>query len=244
MTASKQARDLSLDLKKRARRRLVGAIALVLLMLIVLPNVLKDNTQQESTEELVVLMPGSAPLKTDVPIEELQLVTDDPVIQAASPEAVTSIANAETQSQINKQDPVSEKTKEKLVEKLSDAPVVLNKPAEVSVIKPVEKKPAIKVATIKPKAKPKAPVKQAKKETKIQSRYVVQLGVFKEQSNVKKLQAKIALAGFESLTSTVKKEGQTMIRLRVGHFITREGAENALKTLEENGLPGQVLSSQ
>jgi DedD protein len=38
------AGDLELNIKKRARRRLVGAIALVLLMVIVLPMILKDRS--------------------------------------------------------------------------------------------------------------------------------------------------------------------------------------------------------
>ena len=46
--------DQELSFKKRARRRLVGAIALVLLMIIVLPMILKDRTLVQPKEEITI----------------------------------------------------------------------------------------------------------------------------------------------------------------------------------------------
>ena len=50
--------DQEINLKKRARRRLVGAIALVLLMVIVLPMVLKDRSAIQSQDKPVITMPS------------------------------------------------------------------------------------------------------------------------------------------------------------------------------------------
>jgi DedD protein len=44
--------------KKRARRRLVGAISLVLLMVIVLPMVLKDRAATDPQEQITITLPG------------------------------------------------------------------------------------------------------------------------------------------------------------------------------------------
>lgn len=52
------AGDLELNLKKRARRRLVGAIALVLLMVIVLPMILKDRTAVTPAEKITITLPS------------------------------------------------------------------------------------------------------------------------------------------------------------------------------------------
>ena len=52
--------DQQLALKKRARRRLVGAIALVLLMIIVLPMVLKDRANTQPTDEVTITLSNSA----------------------------------------------------------------------------------------------------------------------------------------------------------------------------------------
>jgi len=58
--------DQELNFKKRARRRLVGAIALVLLMVIILPMVLKDRAASNPQEKIAITMP-SDPLPASVP---------------------------------------------------------------------------------------------------------------------------------------------------------------------------------
>lgn len=50
--------EMALILKKRARRRLVGAIALVLLMIIILPRILQDRAIQTSQESIKITMPA------------------------------------------------------------------------------------------------------------------------------------------------------------------------------------------
>ncbi len=50
--------DQELNFKKRARRRLVGAIALVLLMVIILPMVLKDRAASTPQEKIAITMPS------------------------------------------------------------------------------------------------------------------------------------------------------------------------------------------
>jgi DedD protein len=49
--------DQELSLKKRARRRLVGAIALVLLMVIVLPMILQDRSALAPQAPIKITMP-------------------------------------------------------------------------------------------------------------------------------------------------------------------------------------------
>ena len=50
--------DQELNLKKRARRRLVGAIALVLLMIIVLPMILKDRAATSPQDKITISLPS------------------------------------------------------------------------------------------------------------------------------------------------------------------------------------------
>ena len=52
--------DQELTLKKRARRRLVGAVALVLLMVIVLPQILQDRAVLAQQEPIKITMPEVA----------------------------------------------------------------------------------------------------------------------------------------------------------------------------------------
>ena len=76
--------DLELNLKKRARRRLVGAIALVLLMIIVLPIILKDRAAITPAEKVTITLPSeqsqTAPSDFDssiVPAEPATAVIED-----------------------------------------------------------------------------------------------------------------------------------------------------------------------
>jgi DedD protein len=52
------ASEQELNFKKRARRRLVGAIALVVLMIIVLPMILKDRNATGAQEKITITLPS------------------------------------------------------------------------------------------------------------------------------------------------------------------------------------------
>jgi len=52
--------DQELNFKKRARRRLVGAIVLVLLMIVFLPMVLKERTVSSPQEQITITLPEEA----------------------------------------------------------------------------------------------------------------------------------------------------------------------------------------
>lgn len=55
------AADIELNLKKKARRRLVGAIALVILMIIVLPLLLEDRSAVVSHEDVKISIQNDPP---------------------------------------------------------------------------------------------------------------------------------------------------------------------------------------
>ena len=50
--------EQELQFKKRARRRLVGAIGLVLLMITILPLLLKDKTEQAASKDILISIPS------------------------------------------------------------------------------------------------------------------------------------------------------------------------------------------
>jgi DedD protein len=94
------AGDLELNLKKRARRRLVGAIALVLLMVIVLPMILKDRAAITPAEKITITLPReqaqTVPSDFDssiVPAEPAGTVIDETAPESL-PEKDTNIATS------------------------------------------------------------------------------------------------------------------------------------------------------
>lgn len=99
------AGDLELNLKKRARRRLVGAIALVLLMVIVLPMILKDRAAITPAEKITITLPSeqaqNVPSDFDssiVPAEPAKAGIDETELESV-PEKVTNIAtNADAEA--------------------------------------------------------------------------------------------------------------------------------------------------
>ena len=99
------AGDLELNLKKRARRRLVGAIALVLLMVIVLPMILKDRAAITPAEKITITLPSeqaqNVPSDFDssiVPAEPAKAGIDETELESV-PEKETNIAtNADAEA--------------------------------------------------------------------------------------------------------------------------------------------------
>ena len=84
------AGDQELNLKKRARRRLVGAIALVLLMVIVLPMILKDRAATAPAEKITITLPSEQAQTTSSDFDS-SIVSAEPtqaVIDETAPESL------------------------------------------------------------------------------------------------------------------------------------------------------------
>ena len=93
------AADIELNLKKKARRRLVGAIALVILMIIVLPLLLEDRSAVVSHEDVKISIQNeSVPASEVVPTPTLDEFDSNVVSadqQTATPPA-TQTENKDT----------------------------------------------------------------------------------------------------------------------------------------------------
>lgn len=235
--------DQELSLKKRARRRLVGAIALVILMIVILPMVLKDRTAVTSEEPIKITMPDEAALH-----ESSQHVQ----ATEATERAPAEISNVDAQPFADEQ-PLNTNTHTEPTTAMPVDVAPAIKDDEVTVVdakkeeKPAAKKPEVKKAEIKkPLEKPvetKATSIDAKPVAQSGGTFTIQVGVYTDAANVRQLQAKLKDAGFNSRTekiSTPKGEG---IRLRVGKFASRQEAADALEKIKAAGLTGMVMSN-
>lgn len=86
--------DQALNLKKRARRRLVGAIALVLLMVIVLPQVLQDRVAMSQHENIKITMPSAIDNTNFEPMVKHENNVEINEVLASNPEAEAIVENA------------------------------------------------------------------------------------------------------------------------------------------------------
>lgn len=212
------AAEIELSLKKKARRRLVGAIALVLLMVILLPILLKDRTAIAPQEQVEITITDASGL---------------PKIETPELEAPQTSPN-DFDSNVVSSEP-------------SAPAVVVAKPAPAEPTpqaKPASPSQTDKPAAVTPKKESllKAPMQPEAKSTAEQSRFFVQVGVFSDPNNVKQLQAKLTSIGYSSKTEKVSTPKGEKIRLKTQIFNSRNDAALALQKIKEAGLTGMVVS--
>ncbi|MCX7146649.1 MAG: SPOR domain-containing protein [Sulfuritalea sp.] len=222
--------DADLQLKKRARRRLVGAIALALFAVIVLPMVMDREPRplsqdiqvripsQDSTGLASKVLPGK-PAATPMPAPEPKPAVEPKAEPQTKPEPAPAAS-----------------------------PIVPVAPAMPAVIKPA---PA--VAPV-PAAKPAAPAKkseaaekpaaktvaEAKSTADGSGQWVVQLGAYKEAGNVKLLLSKLKGVGVPAYTEKLDSPQGPRTRVRAGPFASQEAAEKARTKIKIIGVDGPV----
>ena len=204
----------ALLLKKRARRRLIGVVALVLFIVIVLPMVL-DKEPKPLQNELSVQIPrqDSGGFKTRV------------LPQTAVSEKVDSTEPVKTESLPSE---VTGKKSESPAQKLAPAKKTETVPA-------IELSPKADVKASPAMAKPGADA-QAAQALLNDEVWGVPLGTFSNPGNVKQLQSKLEAVGVKSVTEVLKTNDGEKIRVLGGPFKNKSDAEKARETLKAAGL--------
>lgn len=202
--AINQPSEQEIQFRKRARRRLIGAVALVLLMVTVLPMVLDDQEEQAPQPEIAISIPSQegedfasriVPVPANPESQPTPSATD---VAPAQPAEAAPAATAETGT--------------------DTAP------------------PAGAAAPAKPM---EAPATVAAPAT---GAFAVQVGVYADAGNVKKLQDNLAAQGVKTYTENLATAGGNRIRLRMGPFATRSEAEQGAQALKAAGVTGMVVA--
>lgn len=205
------AADGQLELKKRARRRLVGAVALALAAVIVLPMVM-DQEPKPLTHDIQIRIPSQ------------DAAAPGPIVAPSAQHAPVEAAKPAVPKQAAPASP----PKAPLPAKLTPAA----KPA-------AKARPAAKAATAKPESVSAAPPPSPQ--------WVLQLGAYRDQVNVRLLLAKLKELGYPSYTEKVQTAQGPRTRVRGGPFVTRHAAEVAqarLKKIGAGGPPGGVVAQK
>jgi len=227
--------DTQLELKKRARRRLVGAAALALVAAIVLPLVMEHEPKQAG-QDIQIRIPSQeganfasrviqgaapAPSKPAVPVEDDKIPSGGAVPSPS--EGVTSNAPAP-------------KAPEPVAVQSAPKPPASEAPQVAKVEKPAPVKPAEPVAKRSESERAAAILSGEKNPTEAGGGYVVQLGAFKDASNVSAVRTKVKAQGYNSYTEVLGDK----TRVRAGPFATRDAADAAAAKLRKAGLAGVV----
>ncbi len=228
---AKSISEEELQLRKRARRRLIGAIALVTMVAVFLPMAL-DHEPKPVNQDITIRIPSSS---SGAFTSKLVPAPDaESVVKPASGTPVQPAASAAV-----------------------DAPkAAAAKPDAVAVPPAVEPKPAPPkvpaVAPPKAQAQPvaKPPARsapapkvadQAKPAAKSAGGYVVQVAALNDAGKAKQMQQQIAAAGVKSYTEVVPVAKGEVTRVRAGPFASRDEAEKIRDRLKSMGLSGNVV---
>lgn len=212
---AKQPTEDEENLKRKARRRLVGAFALALAVIVILPMVL-DNEPKPTGQDIDLRIPAPDKVGQFVPVVVPKMVAELP---ASSPVMVTPV-------------PLN-------VAPVAPEPSVATTPVTA---KPVEKDIQLKVAEPKvaqPKVDTKPTTKNDKQTTSAAAEsFVAQVGAYNNAESAQKVLAELKGWSFKAYS---EKFGDK-IRVRVGPYPERKKVEKVKQLLEKHGLHPVVVS--
>ncbi|MEW5709007.1 MAG: SPOR domain-containing protein [Pseudomonadota bacterium] len=206
-----------LQFRKRARRRLIGAIALVLIAVVVLPMVLEREPRpvSQSIEIRIPSQETAPPLVAPAPPKEAGTVSRPP---AALSSAIAPPGAAAPATPKEKPDGVQ------------------------AGVAPAPPEPAREARSAAPESRERTKATAENRAWETSGAYVVQVGAFSSAENAKQLKDRLSANGIQAYTETVATAKGKQVRVRAGPFPTREAAEQTLARLERLGLNGIIAS--
>lgn len=222
---AKSISEEELQLRKRARRRLIGAVALVTSVAVFLPMALEHEPRSVDQDiSIQIPAPNSGAFAPRLP----------PVPDAKSAARPASEPAAKSGKAGGRDAP-----------RPAAAPAV--KPAAGAAAPP--KKPAAAppkahaTPAAGPKSAPAAPIAagQARPAAENAGSFVVQVAALNDDDKAKQMQERIAAAGVKSYTEVVPTVKGNVTRVRAGPFASRGEAEKVRAQLQGIGLNGNIV---
>ena len=222
--------------QQRARHRLIGAAVLVLIAVVGLPRIL-DNKPKPAPNDIAVNIvtslpiPGTEAKPESKPEEKAKVETsvEAPKVLAPAPEV-----KAET-----KPEPKAEAKAVTPAPAPSKAPA-LGLAAGEEVVAAANAKPK---ADTKPKAEDAAPRADAKPAAG-SSKFVIQIGAFESESNVKALVSRLKAQKIPSFVlNKTGADNAKIFLVRAGPFTDKDAAEAAEKKIKAMGLTPRLVET-
>ena len=249
--------DLNLDeLKRRGRRRLIGAIVLALVAAVVVPMLLESDPRPLG-EDVSVRIPPVDDGKFVNKLNEARGKGDTPRSAAPAPAPVTATPPAAAPA------PATSASGDAAPRKsLADAEKTVLTPGTrppapepKSPAKATEATKANNVAKAAepapPKGEPAAKADAAAKAAAAPATaeppregFVVQLAAFSDDKGANALANKLKLAGYPAYTETITTSRGTLWRVRVGGFPSRDAAATSRDKLKGEGHAGIVVPAK
>jgi DedD protein len=224
-----QQTDEELNLRRKARRRLIGAIALTLAVVVVLPMVL-DSEPKPAAQDIDLRIPSPDKVGAFVPgVPTAELAEPAPaaasaVAASATPAAVSAVPAAPA---------VAPADNAKLPAPAVAMAAPAKEPAAASQAK--AETPGKAPGAAEPAMEPKAADKSATGES-----FAAQVGAYSNAETAKQEMLKLKKWGFKAYT---EKSGEK-VRVRVGPYADRAKVDKVCQLLEKHGLKPVLVSAQ
>lgn len=250
MAPRSDAPELAVDeLRRKARRRLVGAIVLALAAAVLLPLLLENEPKPLGDDVSIQIPPVDSgkfvnPLSPAAPAEKYAKGTTAGGEVAPAPSAPSGVGNpagsdASTPSSAEIPPPPPDKSAPASAP-ASEAPKAIS---ETKAGPAAEASPAPAASEAKPQAKPQvkpAGGQSASDSAKMSGAFVVQVAAFSDRYGAQSLVTKLKKVGFPAFTETVTTDKGTLHRVRIGPYSSREVADAARAKLKAAGFVGVV----
>lgn len=242
--------DINVDeLRRRARRRLVGAVVLALGVAVIVPMLL-ETEQKPLGESVSVKIP---------PVDDSKFVNrlnDTPAGNAAKGTASAPAADDAAKTTAPSASPRPAATTDrgsKYDTRIQDlaAPAGVTNPPAASEAPPTpaaSQAPATPVETTKPAPSTSATASVANAApapgaaTSSHERFAVQLAAFADDKGANSLTGRLKKSGYAAYTEPLKTSKGTLWRVRVGPYSSHEAAVAARDKLKSEGQSGIVAA--
>jgi DedD protein len=233
------------EVRRRGRQRLIGAVAIVLLLVVFVPMLL-DSEPKKSRDESSLEIPSKddapalpAPAKggaqsSVAPAQAPVVPAQAPVVPAQAPvvPAQASVAPAQAGAQSPASAPAKASDASTGTSASPKAPAPATEPSKAAQAPSANRTPASAGVT--------SPVAMTNAAPKLEG-FAVQVGAFRDEAKLKGARDKLTAAGIPHYTERLDTSTGSLTRLRAGPFPTRQAADAAAARLKEASLPSQVV---
>jgi len=234
--------------RTRARRRLAGALVLLVVGVIGLPLVFDTKPRPLPADTPIVVPPREAPLPARPaaqprPVPGAEIGDDVP---AARPAGATAAASAAQQpAAANAAAPASAAATGKAPTRsgvtTASAPMAALAVASAPIVG-VPAAPSRDAPAAAPLAAATRASQTAAAASSTAGRFVVQVGAYTDAGTLREARTKVERLGLKTYTQVIESESGKRTRVRVGPFATRDEAAAAARRLEAAGLPHNILA--
>lgn len=237
--------DSALPQKKRARHRLIGAVALCLLAAIVVPRLLDSEPTRAPADVAIVIPSRDTPLPARADAKGEGMRAASAVVRGAVEGA--ELVGKDGAARVAEAKPAEAKggdtkggdtkvTDTKAVDsKAADAKAVDTKAADTKAAKAEPRKDASKdeIGQLADAAQARA---------KGDGRYLLQVGAYANESGAATVVERVQATGLRAFTEKIKTDRGDRVRVRVGPFTSRDVAEQARGQLQAAGVQAALIT--